>query len=71
MILVIIGDEPLHLGRIEAAVRLGDVNDGKVEAGENIHLHAKEGERAAQDNGQDADHHGDRMPQGEYDRVHR
>ncbi len=47
VVLVVVGDQPFHLGRVHAAVGLGDVDDRQVQAGEDVDLHAVEGQTAA------------------------
>ena len=71
VVFVVVGDQPFHLGRVDAAVGLGHVDHRQVEAGEDVDLHARQGKAAAQDEGQHADHDRIRMPEGENDRVHR
>ena len=40
VILVVVGDEPFHLGRVHAAVGLGDVERRHAEVGEDVARHA-------------------------------
>ena len=42
VILVVIRQEAFHLRRVHAAVRLADINDRQVEAGEDVHRHPPE-----------------------------
>ena len=51
MIFVIVDEKPFHLGRIHAAVRLGDIKHRHTEIGENIARHAIDGETARQHRG--------------------
>ena len=62
MVLVVVGDQPFHLGRVHSAVGLGHVDDRQVEAGEDVDLHPCQGQAAPQDDGQDADHDGVGVP---------
>ncbi len=43
VIFVIIDDEPFHLGRVQAAVRLGHVKHGHSQIWEDVARHAMEG----------------------------
>jgi hypothetical protein len=36
VVFVVVGDQPFHLGRVHAAVGLGDVDDRQIQAGENV-----------------------------------
>ena len=70
VVLVVVGEQPLHLRRVHAAVGLGDVDDGQVQVGEDVDRHAVDGQAAAQRDGDHEHHHGERPPHGEDDRVH-
>src|SRR5262249_56095714 len=63
------GDLALHVGGVEAAVGLGDVDHRQVEGGEDVHRHAHQGQDAADQQGGDAGQHGDRVTQGEDDGI--
>ncbi len=39
VVLVIVGEEPLHLSRVHAAVGLADVDDGEVQIGKDVDRH--------------------------------
>ena len=41
VILVVVGDQPFHLGGVHAAVGLGDVDDRQVELREDVDLHPR------------------------------
>ena len=84
VILVVVGQEPFHLGGIHAAVRLGHINDGRVEVRENVYRHTsrrqvgpypvgkeirQRKERADKDS-RNGHHHGERPPHRENDRIH-
>ena len=71
VVFVVVGDQPLHLGRVETAVRLGHVDHREVEVGEDVDLHPGQRQAAAQEEGKDANHHRIGVPQREDDRVHR
>ncbi len=71
VILVVVGQEGFHLLRVHAAVGLGHVDDRDVEIGEDVDLHARRGQAGPQDEGGDAHHHGDRVPQSKDDGIHR
>ncbi len=71
VVLVVVGEEALHLLRVQAAVGLGHVNDRRVQVGEDVHGHAENGQDGSQHNGNDGHHHRDRMPHREDNRVHR
>jgi hypothetical protein len=45
VVLVVIGDEPLHLCGIHASVRLRDVNHRRAQVREDIDLHALHSEQ--------------------------
>ena len=70
VVLVIVGEQPLHLRRVHAAVGLGDVDDREVQVGEDVDRHPGHGQHAAQRDGDDEHHHGERPPHGKDDRVH-
>ena len=70
VVLVVVGEQPLHLGRVHAAVRLGDVDDGQIQVREDVDGHAVNGQAAAQDDGDHEHHDGERPSQGEDDRIH-
>jgi len=70
VVLVIVGEQPLHLGGVHAAVRLGDVDDREVQVREDVDGHPEEGEAAPECDGDDEHHHGERSPHGEDDGVH-
>ena len=40
VVFVVVGEQPFHLGRVHAAVRLGDVDDGQVQVREDVDRHA-------------------------------
>ena len=70
-VLVVVGDQSFHLGRVHAAVGLGDVDDRHVQVGEDVGAHARGGEDAAQGDGDHGHHDGFGPVQSEIDRVHR
>ena len=70
VVFVVVGEQPLHLGRVHAAIRLGDVDDGQVQVGEDVDRHAVDGQAAAEGDGDHEHHHGERPPHGEDDRIH-
>ena len=55
VVLVIVGDEPFHLRRVHAAVRLGDVEDGHAEIREDVARHAIKRQKTDECRGDD--HH--------------
>ena len=59
-----------HLRGVHAAVRLADVDDRHVERGEDIHADLGRRQEEAEDDGEHADHDGDRVPQREADGIH-
>jgi hypothetical protein len=71
VVLVVVGEQPLHLGRVHAAVGLADVNHRQVQTGEDVHLHAADGQDAAHYQADHRHHDGDGMPQREDNGVHR
>ena len=48
VVLVVVGDVPLHLRRAHAAVRLRHVDDGQIQVGEDVGPHPADGERGRQ-----------------------
>jgi hypothetical protein len=48
MVLVIVDDEPFHLRRVHAAVRLRHIQDGDAEVREDVPRHAVERQKADQ-----------------------
>src|SRR5213078_513640 len=70
VVLVIVGEQPFHLGRVHAAVGLGDVDDGQVEGGEDVHAAAPGGEGAAEDDGGDGHEDDVGVAQREANGVH-
>ena len=70
VILVVVGEQPLHLGRVHAAVGLGHVDHRQVQVREDVDRHPRHGQDAAQDGGDDEHHDRERPPHGEGDRVH-
>jgi hypothetical protein len=71
VILVVVGEQSLHLCGVHAAVGLGHVDDREVEIGEDVDRHPEQGQPAAECDGRHQDHDGQRPTQGEDDRVHR
>ena len=51
VVLVVVGDEPFHLGGVHAAVRLGDVERRDAEVGEDIARHPLHREQTGQQRG--------------------
>ena len=47
VVLVVEGEQPFHLRGVHAAVGLDDVDDRQVEVGEDVDLHARQGQAAA------------------------
>ena len=70
VVLVVEGEQPFHLGRVHAAVGLDDVDDRQVEVGEDVDLHARQRQAAADQQADQRDHDGDRVAQGEDNRIH-
>ena len=70
VILVIVGEQPLHLGWVHAAVGLGDVDDRQIQVGEDVDRHPCHGQRTAQHDGYDKHHDREGPPHGKGDRVH-
>src|SRR5262249_26375164 len=64
VVLVVIGDESLHLRRVHAAVRLRDVDHRQVQVGEDVDRHARERETREEGDGQDEGDHRDGPTQG-------
>jgi len=69
VVLVVVGEQTFHLGGVHAAVGLADVDDGQVQAGEDVDLHARQGEAAGEDEAGEGDEDGDGVAEGEDDRV--
>ena len=61
--LVVIGDEPFHLRRVEPAVRLRHVEHGHPQIGEDVPRHAIERQKTQQCNGYDHHQKRDRASQ--------
>ena len=70
VVLVVVGEEPLHLLRVHAAVGLGHVDDRGVQVGEDVDRHAHDSKDGTQHDADNAYHHRDRMPHREDNRVH-
>ncbi len=70
VILVIIGEQALHLPGVHPAVRLRHINDGQIEGGKDVYLHPRHGEAAADHDRGNPHHDGDRMTQCEDDGIH-
>jgi hypothetical protein len=70
MILVIVDEKPFHLGRVHAAIWLGDVKYRHAKVGENVARHPLDGEEAGKDGGENEHHNGDRPAQGKRYQVH-
>jgi hypothetical protein len=62
VVLVIVGDEPFHLGGVHAAVRLGDVQRRHPEVGEDVARHALDREQAREHERDHEDDDGDGTP---------
>ena len=45
MVLVIVDEKPFHLGRVHAAIGLGDIENRDAEVGENVAGHPLDGEK--------------------------
>src|SRR5205807_7658214 len=70
VVLVVVGEQPLHLGRVHAAVGLGDVDDRQVEGGEDVDLGTAEGQVASPNQGDNSHQHRNRMAQCKNDGIH-
>src|SRR4029077_8391212 len=71
VVLVVVGQEPLHLLRVQAAVGLGHVDDRRVQVGKDVDRHADDGQGGAKHYGDNPNHHGVWVPESKNDRVHR
>ena len=71
VVLVIVDDEPFHLRRVHAAVRLGHVQDGHPEIREDVPGHAIDRQKTHQCNGYDHRQKRDRASQRKRHQVHR
>ena len=58
VVLVVVGEQALHLRRVHAAVRLGDVDDRQIQVGKDVDRHPRHGQQAAERDGDHGDHHG-------------
>src|SRR5438105_2143108 len=70
VILVVVGEQPLHLGGVHTAVGLGHVDNRQVEVGEDVDLGAVQDQGTAADDGDDHHHDRNRVPQREDNGVH-
>ena len=71
VILVVVREQSLHLGRVHATVRLGDIDDREVQVREDVDRHTEGGQNAPEYNGGDQHHDGKRATEREDDWVHR
>src|SRR5262249_4583899 len=71
VIFVVVGDQTLHLSRIQAAVGLRDVDDWQIKTWEDVYLHTAQRQPAARNEGNHRNHHCDRPAQSEFDRIHK
>src|SRR5205823_9458106 len=71
VVLVVEGEQAFHLGGVHAAVGLHDVDDRKVEVGEDVDLHPPQGQTAPHEQPGQGDHDGDRSFESKVNRVHR
>jgi hypothetical protein len=70
MILVIVDQKPFHLGRVHAAIRLGDVKHRHAKVWENVSWHPLDGEKAGKDGSENKHQNGDGPTQGKRYQVH-
>ena len=71
VVFVIVDDEPFHLRRVQAAVRLGHIQDGHAQIREDVARHAIERKTPHQRNGDYHHQKGDRAAQCKRYQVHR
>jgi hypothetical protein len=71
VVLIIVNDEPFHLRRVHAAVRLGHIQDGHPEIWEDVPGHAIDCQKTHQCNGYDHCQKRDRASQCNRHQVHR
>ena len=71
VVLVVVDDEPFHLRRVHAAVRLGDIQDGHPEIREDVPRHPIDRQKTHQCNGYDHRQKRDRASQCKRHQVHR
>jgi hypothetical protein len=60
---VVVGDEPFHLRRIQASIRLRDVDGWHTQVGKDVPRHAIDRQKTCQCNGYDHRQKRDRAPQ--------
>jgi hypothetical protein len=70
VIFVIVGEQPLHLGRVHAAVGLGHVDHRQIEVREDVDRHPRHGQRTAEHDRHDKHHDRVGPPHGKGDGVH-
>ena len=70
VILVVISEIAFHLGRVHAAVGLGDVDGGVADLREDIDRHALDGEHGAEGDGEERHDDGDGAGEGREDESH-
>ncbi len=70
VVLVVVGEIAFHLGRVHAAVGLGDIDGGNSQCGKDVARRFAQSEEGAQDDGCDEDKHRDGPPHGRADYVH-
>jgi hypothetical protein len=70
VVLVVVGDEPFHLRRIQATVRLRHIQYRHPQIRKDVSRHAIERQKPRQCDRYDRDHKRDRPPQCERHQVH-
>ncbi len=70
VVLVMEGEQPFHLRRVHAAVRLDDIDDRQIEIGEDVDLHPGQRQAAADQQARQRHHDRDGVPQRENKGIH-
>jgi len=70
VVLVVVGQKPFHLRRIDSAVGLRDIDDRHAQVGKDVTGHAADEEERAQDDGDQGHDHGDGAAHGRRYQAH-
>jgi hypothetical protein len=62
VVLEVVDDEPFHLGRIEAAIGLSDIENRDAEIGKDVARHSLDGKKTRHHHGDDQHQNSNRPP---------